>query len=80
MCCRCGRTGIAEGNCILDGTPTLVELQRKAAQWAKAKEIAKGSEMDGYPCDGCLVRDVCDSTLPLCGQAAGIVDALEGGS
>lgn len=49
----------------------------KAAKWDRVKEIAERNWLDEYPCEGCSVQDMCDSTLSLCGQAESIVYALE---
>ncbi len=48
-----------------------------ARKWDRVKEIAARNWLDGYPCGGCSVEDMCDSSLSLCGQADSIVDALE---
>lgn len=48
----------------------------KAKRWDGVEEMAARNELDGYPCEGCPVEDVCDSSFSLCGQADSIVDAL----
>lgn len=49
----------------------------KARKWDRVKEIAKRNELDSYPCEGCSVESMCDSTLSLCGQADTLVEALD---
>ena len=49
-----------------------------AERWRKVKEIAGRNWLDEYPCEGCSVADMCDSSLSLCGQADSIVNALDG--
>jgi hypothetical protein len=51
--------------------------KEKARKWDRVKEIAKRNELDSYPCEGCSVESMCDSTLSLCGQADTLVEALD---
>lgn len=55
----------------------LKKLVADAEKWRRVKEIASRNWLDDYPCEGCSVEAMCDSTLSLCGQADSIVDALE---
>ncbi len=56
----------------------LEKLKEKARKWDRVKELAERNWLDEYPCEGCSVESMCDSSLSLCGQADSIVDALEG--
>ena len=67
---------IADGeNAILS---LLAPILADAEKWRGVKEIAGRNWLDEYPCEGCSVESMCDSSLSLCGQADSIVDALEG--
>ena len=56
----------------------LAPVLADAEKWDRVKEIAGRNWLDGYPCEGCSVESMCDSSLSLCGQADSIVTALEG--
>lgn len=84
----CPDTGIADWCCLSDHKDytaiannvriLLAPELEKAGKWDRVKEIAKRNGLDEYPCEGCPVTDMCDSSDSLCGQAESIVDALEG--
>ena len=59
-----------------DSLEEYLEMKEKARLWDRVKEIAGRNWLDEYPCEGCSVADMCDSSLSLCGQADSIVDAL----
>lgn len=56
----------------------LAPVLADAEKWDRVKELAERNWLDEYPCEGCSVESMCDSSLSLCGQADSIVTALEG--
>lgn len=54
----------------------LAPVLADAEKWDRVKELAERNWLDEYPCEGCSVEDMCDSSLSLCGDADSLVDAL----